>query len=95
MINKVKVYEDQNIVDLAIQEYGSIEGLINLARGNNLAVDADMPTDVLLKVDDTEAKNLTTRLFFKNNKYVVATGREDDDGDDDGIFDDTFDDTFE
>lgn len=74
MIEKVKVSQGQNIVDLAIQEYGSIEGLLALARRNGLAIDGDPDVGSEVDTETTEVVNSTNRTFFKGNK--VSTGRE-------------------
>lgn len=75
MIEKVKVYSDQNIVDLALQEHGSIEGLVSFAKRNGLAVDQDPAVGIEVEIESTEIINTQTRQFFKNSNYVVTTGR--------------------
>jgi hypothetical protein len=93
MIDKVKVHSDQNIVDLSLQEYGSIEGHVAFCKRNGLAVDAD-PVGSELEVETDEVVNTGVRTFYKNNNHVVATGKVNNIpfG---GIFDETFDETFE
>lgn len=90
MIEKVKVGSDQNIVDLAIQEYGSVEGLVAFAERNGLGVDRDPETGALVEVETSEVVVATTREFYKNQNIVVTTGKVYD-----NIFDETFDETFE
>jgi hypothetical protein len=98
MIAKVKALREQNILDIAIQEYGSVEGLINVAKLNDLDVDADELGGLTLKIDTDHIIVPGTRTYFKNRSYTVTTGGQSMDVDLDGdtdIFDDTFDDTFE
>jgi len=90
MIEKVKVLSDQNIVDLALQEYGSVEGLVSFAKRNSIAIDADPDIDSQLDVETLDVVKTDVREHYIRLNYSVATGRIDD-----GIFDDTFDDTFE
>lgn len=94
MIEKVKVYSDQNIVDLAIQEHGSIDGFVAFAKRNGLAVDANPVTDSILEVESSEVTNTTARTFYKNNNLVIATARVNNTPYP-SIFDKTFDETFE
>jgi hypothetical protein len=91
MIEKIKIKNDQNIVDLAIQEYGSIEGLVKLARGNNLNVDGDTSNITPLLVETAEVVVPSTRTFYKNLNYIVATGQI---PDEQGTFDESFDESF-
>jgi hypothetical protein len=91
MIEKIKVYKDQNIVDMAIQEYGSIEGLVKLARRNGLTADGNPSTEELLQVDTGEVVNIGTKTFYRNLNYKVSTGIVEDGG----TFDDTFDESFD
>jgi hypothetical protein len=92
MIENVKVYKDQNIVDLALQEYGSIEGLVAFAERNGLALDEDPAIDAVLEIETAEVVNNDVRQFYKKQNYIVATGRE---SGGDGIWDDTWDDSWE
>ncbi len=91
MIEKIQVYSDQNIVDLALQEHGSVEGLVALAKRNGLAVDEDPAIGGTIEIESTEIVNAQTKQFFKTNNYIVTTGRNYLAG----IFDETFDETFD
>jgi len=75
MIEKSTVMSDQNIVDLALQEMGSVEGLILFAKRNGVAVDQDPAVDSVVDVETTEVTNLTNRTFYKSKRIRVSTGR--------------------
>ena len=93
-MKKATVHKQQNILDLAIQEYGSIEGLLELAKENNLSLDEDMVAGSVLSVDESKIINLPLVNYFKEKEIVIATGANGFVTDDIGIFDDTFNDTF-
>lgn len=90
MIEKVKVTNDQNIVDVAVQEYGSIDGLVSLVKLNGIEIDTEFSVDAELNIETVDVKNASTRIFYKNRNYKVATGKVHA-----RIFDITLDSTFE
>jgi len=95
-MKKVTVQKQQNIIDLAIQEYGSIEGLIQLAKDNDLSLDEDMVAGAMLEVNESKINNQPLVDYFKQRDIIIATGVSDFIGvNTGGIFDFTFDFTFE
>lgn len=89
--NSTTVNNGQNGVDLAIQEMGSIEGMVALLRQNNLSVNSDPAVGTVLDVAADDIVDARNRTFFKDRKvntgiYVGDISI--------GIFDFTFDLTY-
>ncbi len=93
-MKKVIVHKRQNVIDLAIQEYGSIEGLLELAKENNLSLDEDMVVGSTLFVDASKITNKPLVGFFKEKKIVIVTGVDVFMDESEGVFNNTFDNTF-
>ena len=72
----VVVLDNQNIVDLALQHYGAVEGLIAFAKRNDVAVDEDPDIDSIVLLATSEVKNDNVKSFYKTNGLIVATGRD-------------------
>lgn len=88
-MKNIVISENQNIIDVAMQEYGSLEGLLTFARLNGLALDEDLVSGTNLIVDEAEIVNKQLQSLFENRR--VNTGTE---LIETGIFDDTYNDTF-
>ena len=69
-----RVYDSQNLVDMALQEYGSVEGLITLCRDNGKAADEDLVISETLVVMSNSVVNTALRGYYKSIGYKVATG---------------------
>ena len=53
-MNNVKTYKDQSVFDIAIQEYGSIEGVFDLLKNNpGLEFDSDIESGTALNTSGT------------------------------------------
>ena len=63
----------QNFLDIALQELGSIEGVLILARDNNLSITADLEIGQIIKVDITKIIDKKVVEYYQNNKIIVAT----------------------
>jgi hypothetical protein len=68
-MSKIKVYEGQSIYDIAVQEYGSVEGLFYLLADNNLTLDSNLKSGAELVVRDSIIK--AAALVIKKNNQVV------------------------
>lgn len=96
-MQEVKTYENQNMVDLALQEYGSVSAIIDLARDNEISIDADIEAGETYAIDETKIVDLRMVKFLKSNNKPIVTGQyvQVADANFDGYFDGTFDLTFE
>jgi len=72
--NQTIVQNGQNIADLCIQEYGSIEGILSLLRLNGLTPNSDPITNALLKADVAHVVKSDVRNYFKTRNYYINTG---------------------
>lgn len=89
---KVTVLAGQSLVDVAIQVYGSAEGVVVLAKDNGMEV-TDVPTpgrQLEYSTDNIVAKNIAQ--YYSSKKVCPATGTPFDPsaGVWDGLFDLTF-----
>lgn len=73
-IEKITVSKGQNIIDVCIQELGSVEGLIHLLRENNLTPNSDLVPGNEMLIPVEEVVDAPTRSFFRSLKYKVNTG---------------------
>jgi hypothetical protein len=88
---RIVINSGQNIVDLAIQEAGGIEGIVSLCEVNGVAIDDNLVAGAELKTKGVTIANQSVRQFYRSRH--VNTGYEDAEAE--GIFDYTFDYTFE
>lgn len=72
MSKTATVQPGQTIFDLAIQEYGDLSGLVELASDNNKSLTADIVAGENLKVGQTKNKLITD--FYKGRSIKPATG---------------------
>ena len=71
------VKENQNIIDVCLQNYGSLESLFDLANDNSLSLNADLVVGQELTIDDAlvlEEKAEEIVAFYSQNRTVVVTG---------------------
>lgn len=95
MARKVTVKSGQSIFDIALQEYGSVEGVYNLMQDNPARIpslDVDLlPGDVLLIGSDPVQKDVTD--YYTRNSVFPAT-RSEEESDLFGDFNNDFNDDF-
>lgn len=70
---KIIAYSGQNIVDLALQETGSVEGLIAFLRANALAPISDPIVGQQIKSISADIVNDEVRSFYRSLNYKVNT----------------------
>lgn len=92
----VIAYKDQNLTDIAIQHYGSVEGIVELLRDNGFDLTKTFTANESIIVNDQLVFKREVVEHFKKTGEKIVTGRplatpivEA------GIFDNTFDETFE
>jgi hypothetical protein len=71
-----QVSSGQCLIDVAIQEYGSIEALFDLAKDNNLEVDDDLIPGQVLQIRDTLPDTADPDLvdYFARKSIRVNSG---------------------
>lgn len=68
------VRNNQTILDIAIQETGAIEAVIDLMKTNGIPVTEDLETGGQLSLTLTDDQMTDLRQFFKGNNIRPATG---------------------
>lgn len=71
----IVVEDGQNMVDIAVQEYGTVEALVELALLNGLEIDADLQAGQTLLIDNTSSKRDAAVVgYFKDKVQLVNSG---------------------
>ena len=70
---KTTIIDQQNLLDIALQETGSIEGVFELATANDIAVSDEIPAGTELKVPEGNTNPDVLRQY-KANDIKPATG---------------------
>jgi hypothetical protein len=74
MKNKVIVQSGQTLFDIALQEYGSIAGVFQLADDNGIDnITDELAVGSVLIVSDEFIVNKNIVDFYKNNRITSAT----------------------
>lgn len=69
------VRHGQNIYDISLMLYGSIEGIFDLLANNDgIDINSQIPVGTVLKYDDDFEVNSQIKNWLTNNKIVVANG---------------------
>ena len=69
------VRHGQNIYDISLMLYGSIEGIFDLLANNDgIDINSQIPVGTVLKYDDDFEVNSQIKNWLINNKIVVANG---------------------
>lgn len=68
MITKV----GQNLFDIAMQEYGSVENIVNLIQDNGLNFDYQVIAGKELIINNSNKGNENVKLFMKRNDIKPA-----------------------
>lgn len=89
---KVEVLDRQSLIDIALQVYGSIEGVFTLAVENGLSVTDSLTSGQVLDYSPENIidKRVTQQYKIQNIRPATAFGYDLETR----VFDDTFDTTF-
>jgi hypothetical protein len=70
------VHYGQTLIDIAIQEYGSLAAVFQLAKDNGLEVDADLVPGTVLMINDTPTYSDPDLVnYFKRNGIKINQGQ--------------------
>lgn len=97
MNREVKILEGQTIFDIAIQEYGTINGLKDLMEKNPESIthlDVELPVGTILNIGQPINEAVVNHFSNKNYK-LVSNYNLPEASTDNGIFADEFGDEFE
>lgn len=70
----VKVIHNQSLLDIAIQEYGTIEAAFDLALANDLEVTDMLAPGMTLELPVSEYEDREMARYFKSRNNHPATG---------------------
>lgn len=74
-MKELVVTEGQSMLDLALQLYGSTEGLLDLCLLNNLSVNERLTPGQRILYDESKIRNTSAVAFYKREFPRVNTGR--------------------
>lgn len=75
-MKNVPVAYGQNILDIALQEYGDAEGLFDLCQDNNLSLSEVLTVGQILVIDEAKIRNLRVVQEYQRLGFTVVTGNE-------------------
>ena len=70
----VIVRNNQSLFDIAIQEYGTVESVFDLAMANGLGITGILTAGQVLKAPESEYINAEVVAYYKKNDLHPATG---------------------
>ena len=65
---------NQSLIDIALQQYGSLEAIVELAMSNGKSVTSDLQVSEVLQIGEPIARDIVK--YFEANSYKIATGAE-------------------
>ena len=76
-MNSTTAIQSQSLLDLAVQEYGTPEAVVQLAFYNQLSVTDELVPGQVLELPDFEGKNIDVADYFVKKAIVPATALTD------------------
>jgi len=70
----IYIIDNQSVLDLAIQESGSVMAAFEWAVKNGLSITDDLEPGQTVTAADSNFKNTDVTNYFKNKKQLIATG---------------------
>lgn len=76
--NSITIKHNQSLLDIAVQEHGTIVAVIDIAKANNIAVTDDLQPGQILNMPVGNITESNIVNFYKQQSVVPATGLNDD-----------------
>ena len=70
-----KVSDGQNYVDIALEQYGRAESIVDLMLNNNLSLVDELTNGQILSIDSSLVKKAEIVNYYINRSKVVNTGK--------------------
>ncbi len=70
---EIRVKYNQSLLDIAIQEYGSINEMLELAVANGLSITSAMATGTVLQIPELEPSEPSVQEYYKRKYLKPAT----------------------
>ena len=67
------VKQGQNLLDIAIQMYGDVSKVFDLAKDNGLDIGTNLTAGTELIIDETKTTKPKIVKYFKDNQIILAT----------------------
>ncbi|HUM50493.1 MAG TPA: LysM domain-containing protein [Chitinophagales bacterium] len=68
----ITVKDNQSLLDIAIQEYGTVDNMIAISQANDLSVSSQLEPGQELIIPDN-VKDEKTLRYYKENSIIVST----------------------
>ena len=68
-----RVDDQQSVIDIALQRYGSVEGVFQLLADNDIRLDEELEANAELVIDDTYAALPTVKSYYQQRSKKIAT----------------------
>lgn len=63
----------QNLIDVSMQHFGSVESIVELCLDNNLDVGQDISAGTELTIDEAHIVDKRLVAYYKSNNTIVAS----------------------
>ena len=73
MNKTVNIKPNQTALDIAIQEYGSVEAVMDLCIANDIAISQILIVDDVLQVPTSVEEDITIKKYYETNKIIPGT----------------------
>jgi hypothetical protein len=70
---EIKVLDGQDLLDIAIQQYGTVEAVFEIAAANGLSITNTPETTATFRIPDA-VTNAKVVKYYADNRIVPATG---------------------
>ena len=71
---KIRVHDGQNIFNIALKYYGSVEGIFDILENNNISMDTLLQSGMELEVNPLKMTNARVVEEYNKIDYVPNTG---------------------
>ena len=75
----VVVQENQTIYDIALQEYGSVEGIFQIMEDNEVDLETNVTVDQEILIDQDQVIDQSVVDYYAKEGILVANGTVDED----------------
>ncbi|MFN8238642.1 MAG: hypothetical protein U0T77_10780 [Chitinophagales bacterium] len=69
----IKLKEGQSLLDIAIQQFGSTESVVDIALHNNVSITEPLTAGTVIKIPHSVFKNIEISDYYKKKSLEPAT----------------------
>lgn len=74
-MRRIAIRDNQNLLDIAIQEYGTVNNLIELARVNSISVTDVLVSGENLQITPSIVSDENIKKYYKSENIIPATAQ--------------------